>query len=138
MDKFKEKEYPVKSGLYSPEQLFITSAIGGPAIAGFIISCNLWARDKRLLALVPVIPGLILGLVIVLLIDSIAHFWSSNYPHFMTSPVLKHIVAFSLYFLLLTLFAVIIRFILNRKIKMKIFIFPEIETSFFMPERAIR
>jgi hypothetical protein len=36
-----EQENPIKSGLYNPKQLFITSAIGGPAIAGFIIASNL-------------------------------------------------------------------------------------------------
>ena len=81
MDIITEQENLIKSGLYSPKQLFITTTIGGPAIAGFIISCNLWARDKKLLAIIPVIPGLIFGFVIVLLIDSIAHFWGSNYPH---------------------------------------------------------
>jgi hypothetical protein len=41
MDKITEQEDPIKFGLYSPKQLFITSAIGGPAIAGFIIASNL-------------------------------------------------------------------------------------------------
>jgi uncharacterized protein len=131
MDTIIEQENPIKSGLYSPKQLFITSTIGGPAIAGFIISSNLWARDKKLLALIPIIPGLIFGFVIVLLIDSIAHFWGSNYPHLMPSPVLRHIVAFSLYFLFLTVSALLIRFILNWKIKMKAFIFPEIKATVF-------
>jgi hypothetical protein len=99
MDTITEKENPIESGLYSPKQLFITAAIGGPAIAGFIISSNLWSRDKKLLALIHIIPGLFFGFFMVLLIDSIAHFWGSNYPHFMPSPVLRHIVAFSLYFL---------------------------------------
>src|SRR5664280_232828 len=126
-----EQENPIKSGLYTPKQLFITSAIGGPAIAGFIISSNLWARDKKLLAIIPIIPGLVFGFVIVLLIDSIAHFWGSNYPHFMPSPVLRHIVAFSLYFLFLVVSALLIRFILNWKIKIRKFIFPEINTTVF-------
>jgi uncharacterized protein len=126
-----EQENPIKSGLYSPKQLFITSAIGGPAIAGFIISSNLWARDKKLLAIIPIIPGLIFGFVIVLLIDSIAHFWGLNYPNLMSSPVLRHIVAFSLYFLFLIVSALLIRFILNWKIKTKAFIFPEIDATVF-------
>jgi predicted MPP superfamily phosphohydrolase len=73
----------------------------------------------------------IFGFVIVLIIDSIAHFWGANYPQFMPSPVLRHIVAFSLYFLLLTLSALLFRFILNWKIKMKTFIFPEINATVF-------
>jgi uncharacterized protein len=120
-----------KSGLYSSKQLFITSAIGGPAIAGFIISSNLWARGKKFRALIPVFPGLIFGFAIVLLIDSITHFWGSNYPHLMPSPVLRHLIAFSLYFLFLTLSALLIRFILNWNIKMKEFIFPEINVTVF-------
>jgi predicted MPP superfamily phosphohydrolase len=131
MDTITEEENPIESGLYSPKQLFITAAIGGPAIAGFIISSNLWSRDKKLLALIPIIPGLFFGFFIVLLIDSIAHFWGSNYPHFMPSPVLRHIVAFSLYFLFLTLSALLIRFILNWKIKLKAFIFPDIKATVF-------
>ncbi|MGE5457341.1 MAG: hypothetical protein ACM3RX_03210, partial [Methanococcaceae archaeon] len=83
MDIITDQENPIKSGLYCPKQLFIASAIGGPAIAGFIISSNLWARDKKLVALIPIIPGVLFGFFIVLLIDSIAHFWGSNYSHFM-------------------------------------------------------
>ena len=131
MDIITEQENPVKSGLYSPKQLFITATIGGPAIAGFIIASNLWAREKKLLAIIPVIPGLVLGFAIVLLLDSIAHFWGSNYPQIMPSPVLRHIVALSLYFLFLTLSALLIRFILNWKIKMKAFIFPETKATVF-------
>ncbi len=119
-----EQDNRIKSGLYNPKQLFIATIIGGPAIAGFIISCNLWAREKKLLAIIPVIPGLVFSFVIVLLIDSIAHFWGSNYPHFMPSPVLRHIVAFSLYFLFLLLSALLIRFILNWKLKLKAYHFP--------------
>ncbi len=131
MDIIAEQENPVKPGLYSPKQLFITAVIGGPAIAGFIIASNLWAREKKLLAIIPVIPGLVFGFALVLLLDSIAHFWGSNYPHLMPSPVLRHIVALSLYFLFLTLSALLIRFVLNRKIKMKAFIFPEINATVF-------
>jgi hypothetical protein len=126
-----EQEKTFKSGLYSPKQLFITSTIGGPAIAGFIISSNLWARDKKLLSIIPIIPGLVLSFVIVFLIDSIAQFWGSNYPHFMPSPVLRHIVAFSLYFLFLTIAALLIKITLNWKINLKAFIFPDINARVF-------
>ena len=95
------KESVIKSGLYSPKQLFITATVGGPAIAGFILACNLWAKEKKLLAIIPIILGLAFGVVIVFLLDSIVHFWRSNYPQLMLSPVLRHIVAFALYFLLL-------------------------------------
>ena len=64
---------------------------------------------------------MVFGFVIVLLIDSIAHFWGSNYPNIMPSPVLRHIVAFSLYFLFLIVTALLIRIILNWEIKIKAF-----------------
>lgn len=122
---------PGKPGLYSTKQLFITTAIGGPAIAGFIIASNLWAREKKIFAIIPIIPGLVFGFIIVLLIDAIAHFWSSNYPHIMSSIVMRHIMAFSLYFFFLTVSALLIRFFLNRKTKLKAFIFPEIDATVF-------
>ena len=131
MDKITKQKNPIKSGLYSPRQLFITSAIGGPALAGFIIASNLWSREKKILALIPVIPGLVFSLVIMLLIESIVHFWHSNYPNLMPSPVLRHIVAFSIYFLFLTIAALLIRIILNWKINLKALIFPDINASVF-------
>jgi predicted MPP superfamily phosphohydrolase len=135
MDELKETGAIIKNGLYNPKQLFIATVIGGPAIAGSIIGANLWAREKKLVALIPVVPGLVLGFAIVLLLDSMIHFWGSNYPHLTPSPLLKHIIAFSLYFLLLTVSAFLIRFILNRNSKMKSFIFPEINTAFFHPRK---
>jgi len=115
MDNIKEQENVIKSGLYSERQLFITATIGGPAIAAFIISCNLWATEKRSFAIIPVLPGLILSFVILFSVESVFHFITSHYPHFITSIVLRHIAAFALYFLLLTGFAIIIRFILKNK-----------------------
>lgn len=126
-----EHENHIKPGLYSSKQLFIATSIGGPATAGFIIASNLWSRDKKLSALVPVIPGLIFGFIIVLIIDSIAHFWGSHYPQLMPSPVLRHIVALALYFIFLILSALLIRFILNRKINLKAFIFPDTKLTDF-------
>jgi hypothetical protein len=66
------------------------ATIGGPAIAGFIIAGNLWSGGKKLLALIPVIPGLISGFVIVFFIEAFVHFWHSNYSHIMPCPVLRH------------------------------------------------
>jgi hypothetical protein len=129
------KESVIKSGLYSPKQLFITATVGGPAIAGFILACNLWAKEKKLLAIIPIILGLAFGVVIVFLLDSIVHFWRSNYPQLMLSPVLRHIVALALYFLLLLVSAQLIRLFINRNKKMKAFIFPEIETTIFHPRK---
>jgi uncharacterized protein len=135
MDNIITQEKNIKSGIYSPGQLFITSVIGGPAIAGFIISSNLWARNKKLLSIIPIIPGLFLSFVIVFLIDSIAHFWGLNYPDVMRSPVLRHIVAFSLYFLFLTITALLVRITLNSNNKFKAFIFPDVDTKVFHPRK---
>ncbi len=126
-----EQENPIKSGLYSPEQLFISTVFGGPAISGFIFACNLWSKERKLLAIIPVITGLVLSVVIVFLLDSIVRFLNSNYPQFLMSPVLRHIVAFTLYFLFLLVSAILIRLFLNRNKKMKAFIFPETETSVY-------
>jgi predicted MPP superfamily phosphohydrolase len=131
MDNVKEQESVIKSGLYSPRQLFITAIIGGPAISGFIIACNLWARNKKALAIIPVLPGLILSVAILFSIESVFHFITSHYPHFITSIVLRHIAAFALYFLLLAGFAVIIRYILKKNKKMETCIFPDINTTTF-------
>jgi uncharacterized protein len=135
MDNIVTQEKTIKSGIYSPRQLFITSAIGGPAIAGYIISRNLWARNKKLLSIIPIIPGLVLSFVIVFLIDSIARSWGINYPKLMGSPVLRHIVAFSLYFLFLTIAALIIKITLNSNNKFKAFIFPDIDPKVFHPRK---
>lgn len=131
MDPITEQENVIKSGLYNSKQLFIATTIGGPAIAGFIIACNLWARKKKLLTIIPVIPGLALSFAIVLLLESIAHIIWTNYPHFIPSFVLRHIVAFALYFLLLGVSALLLRFILNWNKKMKAFIFPDFDAKVF-------
>jgi len=131
MDTIKEQENIIKSGLYSPKQLFISATIGGPAIAAFIIACNLWATEKRSLAVIPVLPGLILGFVILFINVSLFHFITTYYPHILTSIVLRHVVAFALYFLLLAGFAAIIRFILKRNKKMEAFIFPDFDANVF-------
>ena len=136
METIKNQESIIKSGLYSPKQLFITAIIGGPAITGFIIACNLWAREKKVLAIIPVLPGLILSFVILFSIESFFHFITSHHPNFLTSIVLRHIVAFALYFLLLAGFAIIIRHFLKKNKKMEKCIFPEINTTIFHPRKT--
>lgn len=131
METIKKQENIIKSGLYTPKQFFITAIIGGPAITGCIIASNLWARNKKALAMIPVLPGLILSFVILLSIESVFHFISTHYPHFITSIVVRHIAAFALYFLLLAGFAVIFRYILKKNKKMETYIFPEINTAIF-------
>ena len=136
MEIINEQGKPVKSGLYTTKQLFIATVIGGPSMAGFIISGNLWAREKKLLAIIPLIPGLILGFIIVLSIDSIAHFWGSNYPGFLPSRIIRHIVAFSIYFLFLLLSALLIRYILRRSIPENRQISPRARQSFHIQKIA--
>lgn len=134
METIKEQENVIKSGLYSPKQLFITATIGGPAIAAFIIACNLWATEKKWFAIIPVLPGLIMSFVIVFFIEYLLHFITT--PHILTSIVLRHVAAFALYFLLLAGFAAIIRVILKRNNKMETYIFPEINTKIFHPRKT--
>ena len=136
MDTIKEQENVIKSGLYSHRQLFITATIGGPAITGFIIACNLWARDKKALAIIPVLPGLLLSFIVLLFIESVFHFITTHYPHFITSIVLMHITAFALNFLLLTGFAIIIRVMLKKNKKIETYIFPEINATIFHPRKT--
>lgn len=136
MDTIKEQENVIKSGLYSQKQLFLTAKIGGPAITTFIIACNLWANEKKWFAIIPVLPGLILSFVILFSVESVFHFITSHYPHFITSIVLRHVAAFALYFLLLAGFAAIIRVILKRNNKMETYIFPEINTKIFHPRKT--
>ena len=131
MDPVKDQESIIKSGLYSQRQLYITAIIGGPAITGCLIACNLWARDKKTLALIPVLPGLILSFIILLSIESLVRFITSHYPDFLTSIVLRHIAAFSVYFLLLSGLAGTIRYILKKNKKIEKFIFPEINATTF-------
>lgn len=134
METIKEQENVIKSGLYSQKQLFLTAKIGGPAIAAFIIACNLWATEKKWFAIIPVLPGLIMSFVIVFFIESLLHFITT--PHILTTIVLRHVAAFALYFLLLAGFAAIIRVILKRNNKMETYIFPEINTKIFHPRKT--
>ena len=127
MEPDKEQEKIIKSGLYSSKQLFIATIIGGPAIAGSIIACNLWATDKKSLAIIPVLPGIILGLAILLPIDYCAQFLKS---FALSHKLATHILAFGLYFLLQTLFALLIRFSLTKN-KLGPFLFPEINENIY-------
>ncbi len=133
MKKSGEEEKIIKSGLYSPGQLFIASLIGGPSIAGFIISSNLWAGNKKLFAIVIVIPGLLLGFAIVFFVDAAVQFLSSYYPHLLNSSLSRHLAAISLYFLILYVFALIITLILKSNTGAVKIIFPGIDDRVFHP-----
>ena len=126
-----DQEIVIKSGLYSQKQLFITASIGGPAIAAFIISFNLWARDKRSYAFIPILPGLILGLVILFINVSVIQFITDHYPRILSNIILRHVVAFGLYFLFLRGFASILRYILKRNKQMEAYIFPDFDVNIF-------
>lgn len=131
MDTIKEQENVIKSGLYSKRQLFITSTIGGPAFAAFIISCNLWASEKKSIAIIPILPGLILGFVILFINVSLIQLITNHYPHILSNIVLRHVVAFGLYFLFLRGFAAIVRHILKRNKKIEAYIFPDFDVNVF-------
>lgn len=123
MDTIKEQEKVIKSGLYNSKQLFISTIIGGPEIAGIIIAFNLWARGKKSLAIIPVLSGLLLEFVMIIPILFSAHYIKSF--------TLRHIIAFALLFLLQTVCALVIRFVLKKKIKIRKFIFPEIDEKIY-------
>lgn len=123
METIREQVDAIKSGLYNSKQLFIATIIGGPEIAGIIIAFNLWAREKKSLVIIPVLSGLLLEFVLIIPI-----LFSANY---IKSFTLRHILAFALFFLLQTACAVLIRFILNKKMKIRKFIFPEIDEKIY-------
>jgi uncharacterized protein len=125
MEAIKEQDDIIKYGLYSLKQLFIATIIGGPAIAGSVIACNLWARDKRFLAFIPILPGLLLGLLFLLPIESSAHY--------IKSIALRHILALALFFLLQTVFAFLIRFVVTKNGEIEALIFPEIDKKIYHP-----
>ena len=131
MDTFKEQESIIKSGLYSEKQLFTSATIGGPAIAAFLISCNLWATERKSFAIIPILPGLILGFVILFINVSLIQFITNHYPYILSNIVLRHIVAYGLYFLLLRGFAAIIRYILKRNKKLEDLILPDFDANVF-------
>jgi uncharacterized protein len=121
MDTIKEQGNLIRPGLYSLKQIFIATIIGGPAIAGFIIAFNLWARKKKLLAIIPVLPGLLLNVLLIIAIYFSARHILINF---------RIALAIVLYFLFQTVFAFIIKFIL-RKSKAGTFIFPEIDENVY-------
>jgi uncharacterized protein len=123
MIKDKEQAGKVKYGLYSPGQLLISGIIGGPGIAGAIIAFNLWAREKKSLAMIPVLPGILLGLILFLPIEYGAHY--------IKSAAMRHILALSFFFLMQAGFAFLIRFIILKNEKSKALIFPEIDEEIY-------
>jgi hypothetical protein len=125
----------IKSGLYSSKQLYICTFIGGPATAGFIIGCNLWATKKKWLALIPVISGIIFNFIILYFIVSAFQFIMHKTPEILPSVVLRHIVAFSFYFLILAGVAALLRFILLRNREIDTYLFPEIDSFKFHPRK---
>lgn len=123
MDTIKEQESVIKSGLYSPKQLLICTVIGGTAIAGFILACNLWSRKKKLAAIIPVVIGLISEIVLML-------------PGYFTirhieSHVLRNILAVILLVLLQTIFAFIFWFYTKKNTRFGALVLPEIDEKIY-------
>lgn len=131
METIKIQESIIKAGLYSSKQLFITAIIGGPAIAAFLISCNLWATEKRSFAIIPILPGLILGIFILAINVSLIQFITNHYPHILSNIVIRHVVAYGFYFLFLSGFATIIRFTLKKNKKLEDLVLPAFDANVF-------
>lgn len=112
----------IKFGIYSSRQLFITAIIGGPAIAGFIAACNLWARGKRFFAIIPVLVGLLFDFILIIPVYLI----SRN----IESLAFRNLLAISILFLLQTVFAFLIQ-VYFKKNKLRIFIFPEMDEKIY-------
>lgn len=123
MKTIKDQENVIKSGLYNLKQLFIASIIGGPAIAGIIVACNLWARGKKSLSIIPVLSGLLLEFFLIFSLD--------NNAHYIKSFALRLILVFALLYLLQTGFAFLIRFILKNNKNIGTFIFPETDENIY-------
>jgi uncharacterized protein len=89
---------PIKTGFYSLKQFLIASILGGPAIGGFIVTLNLWAKQKRYLAFIPAIIGLLLDLLLIIPVYfSVQHINSILYRNFVAIVllfILQAIVAF--------------------------------------------
>jgi uncharacterized protein len=117
----KIRENVIKSGLYTSKQLFIATIVGGPSIAGVIFACNLWARGKRLLTIIPILSGLLLEFVLIFSLD--------NNAHYIKTFSLRIIFVFVLLFLLQTAFAILFKFILTKNLKFRSFTFPDIDEN---------
>jgi uncharacterized protein len=127
MERIGQPENVIKPGLYSSKQLFIATIIGGPAIAGIIVACNLWARGKRSLSIIPVLSGLLLELFLIYSLD--------NNAHHIKSFTLRLILVFALLYLLQTAFAFLILFILKNNKNIGTFIFPETNENIYHPRK---
>ena len=123
----KEQENVIKSGLYNSKQLFIATIIGGPAIAGIIVACNLWARGKKSLSIIPVLSGLLLEFILIFSLD--------NNAHYIKSFALRIILVFALLYLLQTVFAFLIRFISKNNKNIGTFIFTETDENVYHPRK---
>ena len=117
------QESVIKSGLYNSKQLFIATIIGGPAIAGIIIACNLWARGKKSISVVPVLSGLLLAFILFYSLD--------NNAHYIKPFALRVILVLALLYLLQSGIAFLIRLILNKNKNISTFIFPEVDENIY-------
>lgn len=113
----------IRTGLYNLKQLFIATIIGGPAIAGFVMAMNLWARGKKWLAAIPVFSGLLLDISLVIPV-----YFSVN-P--IRSIVFRNLFAIVLLLLLQTGFAFLVRVYLEKHKKSKRLLIPEIDENMY-------
>ena len=114
-----EQKDITKSGFYNSKQLLISTIIGGPAIAGFIIGCNLWSRKRPRLAIIPAFLGVPLGFILILPVFLIAHY--------IRSYSLRQVIGISLLFLFQAGFAYLLNWYLKKKDNKGIFNFSEFD-----------
>ncbi|MEI7982320.1 MAG: metallophosphoesterase [Bacteroidota bacterium] len=113
----------IRSGLYGLKQLFTATIIGGPVLAGFVMSMNLWARGKRWLAAIPVFSGMLLdALLIIPVYFSVDH---------IRSIVFRNLLAIGLLLFLQTVIAFLVRAWLEKCKKTGSFIFPRIDENLY-------
>jgi len=123
MGNIREQETIIKSGLYSSEQLFTATIIGGTTIAGFILGCNLWSAKKKLAAIIPVVIGLIseIGLMVT------GYFTIRH----IQSHTLRNILAIALLVILQTVFAFIFRFYVKRNKRFGTYVLTDIDGNIY-------
>jgi len=107
----------LKPGLYSLNQFLIASIIGGPVIGGFVIAFNLWVKQKRFFAIVPVVLGLIFDFLLIVIV-----FLSTRH---VAGFAIRNILAIVLLFLLQLGLAFLFRLYFKKKTKANKLIFAE-------------
>lgn len=118
---------PIKSGLYNIRQFIIATMIGGPLVSGFILALNLWAKQRKLLTIIPVVLGLLFDFLLIIIV-----FFSTRH---IRAFALRNILAIIFLFLLQCVFAFLIKLQFKKKPEANKLIFSGIESSSFHPRK---